>query len=126
MVLMTFEEMKKRYEAGEDSLELTLEKWQRILKYSESVFHLSQYQEILEAAVVPIFLCEEYGTRCRNCPIFEVCKQGRSEDWTRVMRIIQAFAIAGDMLSKEALVAQLEIFFQKLKVGKVEGYYTLN
>lgn len=126
MVLMTFEEMKKRYEAGEDSLELTLEKWERILKYAETVFHLSQYQEILEAAVVPIFLCEEYGSRCQNCPIFDVCRQGRSEDWIRVMRIIQAFAIAGDMLSKETLVTQLEVFYQRLKAGKDEIYYTLN
>ena len=32
---MTFEEMKSRYEKGEDALDLALEKWERILKYSK-------------------------------------------------------------------------------------------
>ena len=47
---MTFEEMKNRYEEGEDSFDLVLEKWERILKYSETAFHLSHFQEILQAA----------------------------------------------------------------------------
>ncbi len=115
MVLMVFEEMKSRYEEGEDSLDLALEKWDRILKYSETVFHLSHFQEILEAAVVPIFLCEEYGSQCQKCPIFNVCKQGRSEEWTTLMRIIQADAISGDMLPKETLLAQMDVFYNKHK-----------
>ena len=126
MVLMVFEEMKSRYEEGEDSLDLALEKWDRILKYSETVFHLSHFQEILEAAVVPLFLCEEYGSQCQKCPIFNVCKQGRSEEWTTLMRIIQAYAIAGDMLSKETLLAQIAVFYNKLKACRDEIYYTLN
>ncbi len=126
MVLMVFEEMKSRYEEGEDSLDLALEKWDRILKYSETVFHLSHFQEILEAAVVPIFLCEEYGSQCQKCPIFNVCKQGRSEEWTTLMRIIQAYAIAGDMLPKETFLAQIDVFYNKLKACRDEIYNTLN
>ncbi len=126
MVLMLFEEMKRRYEEGEDSLDLTLEKWERILKCSETVFHLSHFQEILEAAVVPIFLCEEYSSQCQKCPIFNLCKQGRSEEWITLMRLIQAYAIAGDMLPKETLISQIEIFYNKLKACKDEIYYTLN
>jgi hypothetical protein len=126
MTLMTFEEMKSRYEEGEDSLDLALEKWERILKHSETVFHLSHFQEILQAAVVPIFLCEEYSRQCQKCPIFNICKQGRSEDWTTLIRIIQAYAIAGDLLSKELLFAQIELFNNKLKACKDEIYYTLN
>ena len=126
MTLMTFEEMKSRYEEGEDSLDLALEKWERILKYSETVFHLSLFQEILQAAVVPIFLCEEYSSQCQKCPIFNVCKQGRSEDGTTLIRIIQAYAIAGDLLSKELLFAQIKFFNNKLKACKGEIYYTLN
>ena len=123
---MTFEETKNRYEEGEDSFDLVLEKWERILKYSEKAFHLSHFQEILKAAVVPIFLCKEYSMQCHKCPIFNVCKQGRSEDWTTLMRIIQAYAIAGDLLSKEFLFAQIELFNNKLKACKNENYYTLN
>lgn len=126
MSLMTFKEMKKRYEEGEDALDLTLEKWECILKYSETIYRLSQFQDLLEAAVVPVFLCDEYGTRCPSCPIFDLCKQGRSEEWSTLMRIVQAYAIAGDMLPKESLCSQIEIFYNKLKVCKDEIYYTLN
>ena len=112
--------MKKRYDDGEDSLELTLEKWERILKYSKTVFHQSHFQEILKASVVPIFLCTEYENQCRICPIFSVCRQGHSEDWTTVMRVIQAYAIAGDLLPKDPLLGQLELFVNKLRMCREE------
>jgi hypothetical protein len=126
MILMTFDEMRSRYEEGEDALELALEKWERILKYSETAFHLFHFQEILQAALVPLLLCEEYNSQCQKCPIFNVCKQGWSKDWTTFMRIIQAYAIAGDFLSKELLFAQIELFNNKLKGCTDEIYYTLN
>ena len=126
MALMTFEEMKSRYEEGEDSLDLAFEKWERILKYSETAFYLSHFQEILQAVLTPLFLCEEYSSQCHKCPIFNICKQGQSEEWTTLMRIIQAYAIAGDLLLKERLFAQIELFNNKLKVSKDEIYYTLN
>ena len=59
-------------------------------------------------------------------PYFNICKQGRSEDWTTLIRRIQAYAIAGDLLSKELLFAQIELFNNKLKACKDEIYYTLN
>jgi len=126
MILMTFDEMKSRHEEGEDSLDLALEKWERILKYSETAFHLFHFQEILQAALVPLLLCKEYNSQCQKCPIFNVCKQGLSEDWTTLMRIVQAYAIAGDFLSKEFLFAQIKLFNNKLKGCKNETYYTLN
>ncbi len=76
--------------------------------------------------MVPLFLCEEYSIQCQNCPIYNVCKQGLSEEWTTLMRIIQAYVIAGDLLSKELLFVQIELFNNKLKVCKDENYYTLN
>ena len=42
------------------------------------------------------------------------------------MRMIQAYAIVRDLLSKEILFAQIEPFNNKLKVCKDEIYYTLN
>lgn len=122
MSLMTFEEMKNRYEAGEDSLELALEKWERILQNSKTVFQLHHFQDILRAAVVPLFLCAEYANQCRMCPIFSVCKQGRSEDWTNLLRIVQAFAVAGDLLPRGALQGQVEIFTNKLRACREEAF----
>ena len=118
MGLMNFEEMKKRYDGGEDSLELTLEKWERILRHINSIFHLVHYQDILKAAVVPIFLCTEYANQCHMCPIFSLCHQGRSEEWTKLMRVVQAYAIAGDILPKDPLHGQIELFVGKLRTCK--------
>jgi len=115
MRLMSFEEMKNRYDNGEDSLELALEKWERIFQNSKTVFHLQHFQDILKAAVVPIFLCAEYANQCRMCPIFTVCRQGTSEDWINLLRVLQAYAIAGDILPRETLTGHLDLFVQKLK-----------
>jgi len=115
MSLMNFEDMKRRYNDGEDSLELTLDKWDRILNFARNVFHISHFQEILKAAVVPIFLCAEYANQCHLCPIFGICKKGHSDDWTSLMRVLQAYAIAGDLLPREPLVGQLERFVEKIK-----------
>jgi hypothetical protein len=126
MSLMSFEEMKRRYDGGEDSLELTLEKWERILKQSNAVYHIVQYQEILRAAVVPIFLCTEYSNQCHMCPIYNVCNQGHSDDWTKLMRVVQAYAIAGDVLPKDPLMGQLAMFVDKLKLCRSNIFDKLN
>jgi len=118
---MTFEEMKKRYGAGEDSLELTLDKWGRIKQFSAKAFLISHYQDILRAAVVPIFLCTEYVNQCSLCPIYEVCKQGRSDEWVTVMRVIQAYAIAGDLLPKEPFMGHIEQFLEKINMCREEA-----
>jgi hypothetical protein len=123
---MTFDEMKKRYNAGEDSLDLTLEKWEKILNFSKTIFHLSHYQEILKAAVVPVFLCTEYANQCHICPIFTVCKQGQSNDWNNIMKILQAYAIAGDLLPKETFSGQLETFVKKLQMCREESLHKMH
>jgi len=115
MRLMSFEEMKSRYDNGEDSLELALEKWERICQNSKTVFHLQHFQDILKAAVVPIFLCAEYANQCRMCPIFSVCRQGTSAEWINLLRVLQAYAIAGDILPRETLTGHIELFVHKLK-----------
>jgi len=124
--LMSFEEMKERYEKGEDSLELALEKWQRILQNSRTVFHLSHFQHLLQAAVVPLFLCVEYENQCHICPIFSVCKHGYSEEWKSLLRIIHAYAIAGDLLPLEPYSGHLESFVNKLQMCREQLYMKSN
>lgn len=121
---MTFEEMKKRYGGGEDSLELTIEKWARIKQFSNKAFLISHYQDILRAAVVPIFLCTEYVNQCSLCPIYDVCKQGRSDEWITVMRVIQAYAIAGDLLPKEPFMGHIEKFLEKINTCREDAVGT--
>jgi hypothetical protein len=122
MGLMFFDEMKKRYNEGDDSLELTMEKWERIFEYSKTVFHLSHFHEIYKAAAVPVFLCKEYANQCRMCPIYNICKQGHSDNWTNLMRVVQAYVIAGDLLPKDPFQGNIETFLKKLKTCREEFY----
>ena len=120
MRLMNFDEMKRRYRDGEDSLELTIEKWARIKQFSENAFLLIHFQDIYRAAVVPVFLCTEYINQCPLCPIYEVCKQGRSEQWVALMRVVQAYSLAGDLLPKEPFIGHIEKFLKKLKTCRAD------
>ena len=126
MRLMNFEEMKQRYDSGEDSLALTLEKWERIFQNAKTVFHIEHFQDILKAAVVPIFLCAEYANQCRICPIFRVCQQGSSEDWINLLRVLQAYAIAGDILPRDTLLGHIETFVNKLKACRDDAMRAAN
>ena len=91
--LMDLREMELKYNGGEDSLELTLEKWIRIYDFLESAFSLDHFNEALQAAMVPLFLCVEYRDRCEFCPLFRVCERGRSEIFNKVVRVMQAYTI---------------------------------
>ena len=113
--LMRFREMEERYSNGEDSLELTVEKWSRIYEYLDSAYTLLHFDEALKAAVIPIFLCVEYKDRCEMCPLYRICKRGKSEEFNKVMRAIQSYSIAGDILPKEPLLGIIEIFLEELK-----------
>ena len=112
--LMDFKEMEQKYNSGEDSLELTIEKWIRILEYLESAFSLDHFNEALQAAMVPLFLCVEYRDRCDFCPLFRVCERGRSQIFNKVVRVMQAYTIAGDILPKETLLGVVENFVDEL------------
>ena len=112
--LMNFKEMELKYDSGEDSLELTLEKWIRIYDYLESAFSLDHFNEALQAAMVPLFLCVEYRDRCEFCPLYRVCERGRSEIFNKVVRVMQAYTIAGDILPKETLLGVVENFIDEL------------
>ena len=112
--LMDFKEMELKYNGGEDSLELTLEKWIRIYDFLESAFSLDHFNEALQAAMVPLFLCVEYRDRCEFCPLFRVCERGRSEIFNKVVRVMQAYTIAGDILPKDTLLGVVENFLDEL------------
>jgi len=107
--------MERRYSGGEDSMGLTVEKWTLIYEFLESAFTLGHFSEALQAAVVPIFLCVEYKDRCDFCPLFRLCGRGKSEDFNKVMRVMQAYIIAGDVLPKDTLRGVVGNFIEELK-----------
>ncbi|MEE9505147.1 MAG: hypothetical protein V3V90_08445 [Thermodesulfobacteriota bacterium] len=119
--LMDIKEMEKRYSGGEDSLDLTVEKWSRIHDFLETAFRLEHFMEVLNAAVVPIFLCVEYRDRCELCPLFRICERGKSEIFNKVMRVIQSYTIAGDLLPRDPLLGIMGNFVEELKRCKSDA-----
>jgi len=119
--LMDLKEMEKRYSDGEDSLDLTVEKWNRIYEFLESAFSLEHFAEALQASSVPIFLCIEYKDRCELCPLFRICEKGKSEDFNKVIRVIQSYTIAGDILPKGPLLGVVKNFIEELKRCKSDA-----
>ena len=67
---MTYVEMIRRLEAGEDPLDLSIEKWEDIVKHLNKIHNFSDYNEMLEAGILNCALCERFFCfRCEDCPI---------------------------------------------------------
>jgi hypothetical protein len=115
--LITIEEMRERIQRRDDPFDLTIEKWVRIRKFLETAMTLSDFQELFQGAAVAVPFCFEYQTKaCLGCPLERICARGRGERFLIVMRLIQAYTIAGDMLPKERLVSEIDDFIIELQM----------
>lgn len=121
---MTAEEMQRRYQEGEDPMDLVIEKWVRIRDCLPFAFTREDFVEILQAAQVPIPFCQEHGARreCHRCPIHRLCQAEEEESmWSGLWRLLQAYAWAGDLLPLEPLQGAVERFVKELIDCKREG-----
>jgi len=73
---MNREEMLRRLKAGEDPLDLSIEKWEDIVNHLKSIRRASDFDESLEAQGDNCALCEVHEG-CRSCP---VCKRTGREN----------------------------------------------
>jgi hypothetical protein len=120
--LMTASEMRERYQRREDPFDLTLEKWTRIRKFLESCLTLTDFKNVFNAATIPVPFCYEYQVKgCMGCPLETICAQGRGEKFSRVMRIIQAYVLAGDMLPKAPLTSETDSFLMEIEVVRAKA-----
>ena len=66
--LLTFKEIITRYKRGENTFDLSLEKWVRIRESLKNALTVSHFKEILEAAVIKAPFCLENQDNCVICP----------------------------------------------------------
>ena len=83
--LVTFQEIRKRYEAGENAFDLTLEKWVKIRESLKNAFTMSHYREILGAATIKVPLCLENQDNCTVCPLQAICSRGQEGSFGKFM-----------------------------------------
>ena len=67
---MNREEMLKRLKAGEDPLDLSIEKWKDIVDCLNQIQQVEEFGEELEAGRDNCALCEVYRN-CHLCPVSE-------------------------------------------------------
>jgi len=124
--LVTFQEILKRYEAGENAFDLTLEKWLRIRESLKSASTMSQFGEILQAAVIKVPFCLENEGNCAICPLQAICSRGREGSFGKFMRAIQAYCISGDLLPKSPLLGLADQIISELECCKRESLKNLS
>jgi hypothetical protein len=124
---MTTYEMQERYQGKEKAFDLTLEKWARIRRVLDRSRTLRDFQAVFNAAAIPVPFCYEYqGRGCLGCPLETICARGRGETFLRVMRIIQAYVLAGDMLPKEPLLSEVDNFVLELEMLRAKARGTVH
>ena len=119
--LMSFSEMQERYNKREDPFDLTLEKWVRIRRFLEKPLTRHDFGLLLQASNIAVPFCFEYQPRnCVGCPLEAMCGRGGGEKLLRVIRLIQAYVLAGDMLPTEPLIFEVDRVVMELEVLKAQ------
>lgn len=124
--LITFEEMRERTLRGEDPFDLTVEKWMRIKRFVEEVSDPAEFQSLPHAASLVVPFCFKYQVLlCKGCPLFGLCGAGKGERFLRIVRLIHAYAIAGDILPKEILLSEIDEIILEVEAerAKYKGLY---
>jgi hypothetical protein len=120
MNLMTFEETIKRYEAGENAFDLAIEKWERIKEAIRSAHSVQQFIVIAQGASIKVALCVEYNDTCHLCPLEATCTRETGGPFSTVMRAMQAYCVAGDILPPSTLLNLVDELIADLKAKKEE------
>ena len=70
---MNREEMSRRLKAGEDPLDLSIEKWKDIVNHLHEIQSKEEFDDRLEEGHKNCALCQVYSANgCLNCPIRRV------------------------------------------------------
>ena len=125
---MTREEMLKRLEAGEDPLDLSIEKWADLIEHLNKITNLKEYDERLEKGQYNCALCELYlDNTCAKCPVKTAT--GSAECRKTPYRHFWCAWISENLEAmREAAIAELEFLkslkkkFPKIKYILVKKY----
>lgn len=118
--LMSFEEMIRRYEAGENAFDLTIEKWERIRGAIRSAQSPQHFVLITRGAAAKVALCVQFNDECHLCPLDTVCNREAEGRFGTVMRAMQAYCVAGDILPQATLLDLVAELIADLAARKEE------
>jgi hypothetical protein len=118
--LMSFEETVQRYEAGENAFDLTIEKWERIKEAVGAAHSVQHFIMIAQGASIKVALCVEFNDTCHLCPLEPICSRETEGPFATVMRVMQAYCVAGDVLPRSTLLNQVEQLITDLKIKQKE------
>jgi hypothetical protein len=119
--LMTLEEMQERIQEKDDNdpFDLAIEKWARIRKFLDNPLTLDDFRELFQGATVAVPFCFEFGVKgCAGCPLGDICAPIEEKKHQRLLRLIQAYTLAGDMLPKQRLTTEVDSYIIDLEMIK--------
>lgn len=122
--LMTFEETVERYEGGGNAFDLTIEKWERIRQAIGCAHSIPHFVLIAQGASIKVALCVEFNDTCHLCPLESICHSGIEGPFATLMRVIQAYCVAGDILPQSTLLNLVDQLIADLTEQK-EAYMKL-
>jgi len=114
---MTREEMLKRLKTGEDPLDLSIEKWERVVKHLSGSTRFKEYDRKVEMEASNCALCFVYARyKCNGCPVkkatgYGCCNKTPYESFREARRDQNLKGM------RKAAVAELE-FLKSLKKQK--------
>ena len=117
--LLFVEEIKKRFEK-EDPFDLTIEKWTRIRKFSETAITKGDFAAILDSSGLIVPFCIIHKRDCPKCPLDKICGS-EQEKFSRIMRVIDAFSFAWDIFPKKILLSELDSFISELEMIRAKN-----
>ncbi|RLB08269.1 MAG: hypothetical protein DRG50_00245 [Deltaproteobacteria bacterium] len=113
--LMSFEETMERYEGGENAFDLAIEKWVRIKEAIKTAYSLQHFVLIVRGASIKIALCVEFNDNCHLCPLEGICSREKEGLFSKVIRVMQAYCVAGDILPKSTLLDLVDQLISELQ-----------
>jgi len=114
---MTPEEMFKRLKAGEDPLDLSIEKWVDIVEHLNKITRFEEYNWRLELGSFNCALCQIYSRYiCNGCPIKKASGHSGCNE-TPHRSFHKAWLTKNLESMRKAAIAELE-FLKSLKEQK--------
>jgi len=116
---MNREEMLRRLRAGEDPLDLSIEKWKDIVVYLQKIQSAKEFDESLEEGMRNCALCETFRD-CKGCPIFE--ETGTSDCKNTSYYDFQAAWDKNDLVGMLSAAKRMLELLEKIKMKKLEEF----
>lgn len=115
--LIGLEEIKQRYEKGEDPFALTLEKWIRIKEFLDKEINYSEIVQLFSAATLKVPFCFDYAPHCNLCPLEKICQEPSA--YHQILKLLYYLLATGMPLEKGPLIELINKLIEEIREAQM-------